>query len=153
MPLPIPVVVWTDILMDFITNMSKVKRQTVIFVVVNRLSKYAHFSPLPTNCNVSMVVEAFTSMMIKLHGIPNSIVSDRDRVFTSKFWREIHRLGGTGLHFPSAYLVHSNGRTDVVNKTLEMYLRSYCHEDPKNWLKVLHGQNCGRVLATTCPLA
>lgn len=137
LPLPMPSSVWSDISMDFITDLPKISSQTVIMVVVDRLSKYAHFIPLPTNFNASLVAEQFTTNIVKLHGIPKTIVSDRDKIFTSKFWRELHKLSGTQLHFSSAYHPQTDGQTEVINKILQMYLRSYCHEDPKKWLQLL----------------
>lgn len=78
-------------------------------MVVDRLTKYAHFSPLPHNFNASMVANTFVNDIIKLHGIPESIVFDRDRIFTSKFWRELHRPSGTKLKFLSAYHPETDG--------------------------------------------
>lgn len=72
-----------------------------------------------------------------MHGISASIVSDRERVFTSKFWKELNKFSGTKLNFSSAYHPHSDGQNEVVNMTLGMYLRSYCHENPHLWLKLL----------------
>lgn len=103
MPLPIPSEVWTDISMDFITNLPKVQGKTVIMVIVDRLTKYSHFCALPSHFGAAMVAEQFITIVVKLHGIPNTIVSDRDRVFTSKFWKELHKQSGTTLHFSSAY--------------------------------------------------
>lgn len=137
MPLPIPSNVWEDISMDFITDLPKAKGKSVIMVVVDRLSKYAHFSSLPPNFNASVVAELFIKDIVKLHGIPSSIVSDRDRVFTSRFWKELNKLSGTKLNFSSAYHPQSDGQTEVVNRVLEMYLRSYCHDNPSQWLKLL----------------
>jgi len=85
MPLPIPPSVWHDLSVDFITNLPKVWNKTVIIVVVDRLSKSCHLEALPTNYTDSMVAEFFVQEVVRLHGYPNSIVSDRDRVFLSKF--------------------------------------------------------------------
>lgn len=106
-------------------------------VLVDRLSKYAHFSALPTDFNVVKVAEIFLKDVIKLHGIPTSIVSDRERIFTSKFWKELHRLSGTKLSFSSSCHPEIDGQIEVMNRTLEMYLRSCCYEDPKQWLGLL----------------
>lgn len=85
MPLPIPPKVWHDVSMDFITHLPKINGKSMILVVVDRLSKYAHFGALPGHFNAIMVAKLFIEMIVKLHGIPNSIVSDRDNIFTSKF--------------------------------------------------------------------
>lgn len=70
MPLPISSQVWQDITMDFITGLPKVEGKPVILVVVDKLTKYAHFLPLPPNFNASLVVEIFVKEVVKLHGIP-----------------------------------------------------------------------------------
>lgn len=123
--------------MDFITHLPKIQNKSVILVVVDQLTKYAHFGALPSGFNVVMVADLFIDMIVKLHGVPKSIVSDRDSIFTSKFWREIHQRNGTALNMTSAYHPQSNGQTEVTNKGLEHYLRSFCHTDPKGWLKLL----------------
>lgn len=137
MPLPIPNQVWKNITMDFITDLPQIQGKTVIMVTVDRLSKYAHFGALTPNFNAPMVSELFTNMVVKLHGIPESIISDRDRIFTSKFWRELHAKSGTKLQYSTAYHPETDGQSEVVNRGLEMYLRCFCHEDPKTWLKLL----------------
>lgn len=86
--------------MDFITDLPSVGNKTMIMVVVDRLTEYAHFIPLPTKFNAVMVANIYVCQIkevIKLHDIPSSIISDRDKIFTSKFWKEIHILGGTKL--------------------------------------------------------
>ena len=81
--------------MDFITNLPHSKGYTVVFFVVDHYSKYAHFGPLPTAHTASQLANLFCSMVIRLHDIPLSIISDRDPLFTSKFWRKILELMGT----------------------------------------------------------
>lgn len=98
--------------------------------MVDRLTKYAHFISLPRKFNVVMVADIFVKEVIKLHGIPTSIVSDRDRIFTPHFWKEIHRLSGTKLRYSSAYHHETGGQSEVTNRVLEMYLRSYCFKTP-----------------------
>nr|GEU49397.1 hypothetical protein [Tanacetum cinerariifolium] len=80
-PLSMPSAVWEDVSMDFITGPSPSKGLTVILVVVDRFSKYAHFVALLTNFNAHMVVEMFKDIVVKHHGIPKTIVSDRDPIF------------------------------------------------------------------------
>lgn len=80
-PLPIPQQIWQDISMDFIVGLPVSKGNSVIFVVINRLSKYGHFMALRSNFNSHIVVEAFITHVVKLHGVPRSITSDRVRTF------------------------------------------------------------------------
>nr|KYP48938.1 Transposon Ty3-I Gag-Pol polyprotein [Cajanus cajan] len=121
-PLPIPSQIWEDIAMDFITGLPIVKGYSVILVVVDRLSKYGHFQPLKPDFTSLQVAEAFISSIVRLHGIPKTIVSDRDRVFMSRFWQQLFTLQGTTLAMSSAYHPQSDGQTEALNKCLEMYL-------------------------------
>jgi transposase InsO family protein len=84
------------------------------------------------------VAEALMQHIVKLHGVPKSIVSDRDKVFTSKFWQHLFKLYGTPLAMSSAYHPQSDGQTEALNKCLEMYLRCLTFHNPKIWSKVLH---------------
>ena len=102
-PLPVPSRLWNDISMDFIEGQPISSKQYVILVVVDRLSKYAHFVPLAHPYTASIVAQAFLDYIFKLHGMPGSIISDRDPIFTSKFWQELFRLQGTTLSMSTAY--------------------------------------------------
>jgi hypothetical protein len=137
-PLPIPDRVWEDISMDFIVGLPSFQNHTVIFVVVDRLSKAAHFGMLHTHFTAAKVADLFAIMICKLHGMPRSIVSDRDPVFLSHFWQELFRLSGTKLRMSTAYHPQSDGQTEIVNKTLQQYLRCFAHQKPTQWGSYLH---------------
>ncbi|CAJ2661993.1 unnamed protein product [Trifolium pratense] len=136
-PLPIPSQVWEDIAMDFITSLPLSFGYTTIMVVVDRLTKYAHFIAMKTDYTSKSVAEAFMHNVVKLHGMPKSIVSDRDKVFTSTFWQHLFKLQGTTLAMTSAYHPQSDGQTEVLNKGLELYLRCFSFNNPKSWFKML----------------
>jgi hypothetical protein len=85
--------------MDFIVILPKYDNKHVIMVVVDRLSKYAHFYALQHGPFIaSIVAQIFMDAIFKLHGIPHSIVSDHDPTFTNKFWKELFKLQGSQLH-------------------------------------------------------
>ncbi|MCH86637.1 hypothetical protein A2U01_0007496, partial [Trifolium medium] len=132
-PLPIPNQVWEDVAMDFITGLPSSHGFTVIMVVIDRLTKYSHFMPQKSDYSSKSVAEAFMENIVKLHGVPKSIVSDRDKVFTSAFWNQLFKLQGTSL----AYHLQTDGQSEALNKCLEMYLRCFTFHNPKGWYKVL----------------
>jgi hypothetical protein len=136
-PLPIPPTIWKDISMEFITGLPKSGNKSVIMVVVDRLSKYAHFCALPHPFTASTVAQIFMDQVFKLHGMPHSIVSDRDPTFTSNFWQELFKLQDTQLHLNSAYHPQTDGQTEVLNKCLKTYLRCFTYEKQHQWAQWL----------------
>jgi hypothetical protein len=108
-PLLIPPTIWKDISMDFITGLPKLVNKFVIMLVVDCLSKYAHFYTLQHLFTTSRVAQIFMDQVFKLHGMPHSIVSDRDPTFTSNFWQELFKIQGTELHLSKAYHPQTDG--------------------------------------------
>jgi hypothetical protein len=136
-PLPVPSIVWADIGLDFVEALPRVHGKTVILSVVDRFSKYAHFIPLAHPYTAESVAQAFFTDIVRLHGIPQSIVSDRDPVFTSAFWRELMRLMGTKLLMSSAFHPQTDGQTEAANRVIIMYLRCFTGDRPRQWIRWL----------------
>ena len=136
-PLPIPSQVWEDVSMDFVTSLPQSWGFTTIMVVVDRLSKYAHFAPLPPHFNALRVANLFIETVVKHHGFPKTLVSDRDSVFLNDVWEDMLRLSGTKLHFTTAYHPQSDGQTEVRNRGLEQYLRAFVADKPNKWVNFL----------------
>ena len=134
-PLPVPTQMWTDVSMDFIEGLPSSNGYTSIMVVVDRLTKYAHFVALKHPFTAVIVAKAFVANVVRLHGILTSIVSDRDKVFISSFWRALFQLQGTKLCMSSSYHPQSDGQTEVVNRTLEQYLRCFAGDQPRKGLE------------------
>jgi hypothetical protein len=123
--------------MDFITGLPKSGNKSVIMVVGDCLSKYAHFCTLQHPFTASMVDKIFMDRVFKLHGMPHSIVFYRDPTFTSNFWQELFKLQGTQLHLNKNYHPQTDGQTKVVNKCLETYLRYFSSEKQHQWAQLL----------------
>lgn len=132
-PLHIPNEPWRDIAMDFITGLPKSRGNEVIWVIVDRFSRYSHFLALPHPITAKSLSLVFFEHCYKLHGLPESIVSDRDSLFLSEFWQNLFKLSGTRLNMSTAYHPQSDGSTERVNQCLEQYLRNMTSEVPKNW--------------------
>lgn len=123
--------------MDFITHLPQSHEFTAILVIVDMYSKGVHFGALPTNYSAFKVASLFLDMVCKHHGIPQSIISNRDPVFLSSFWRKHFRLSGTRLRMSIAYHPQTDDETKVINRILEQYLRSFVHSQPANWFRYL----------------
>jgi hypothetical protein len=136
-PLSIPSQRWEEVSMDFITGLPKSKGKSVIMVIVDRLTKYAHFCALSHPFKASIVATAFMETVQKLHGSPKIIVSDRDPIFTGHFWTELFSCLGTQLAHSSSYHPQSDGQTEIVNKCLEGYLRCFVSDKQTQWFKWL----------------
>ncbi|CDJ35833.1 Retrotransposon nucleocapsid protein, related [Eimeria mitis] len=135
--LPIPDRIWTDIPMDFIVGLSPVRGHDSIYVVVDRLSKYAHFIPFSSSATAEGVAQLFINHMWKLHAFPKSIISDKDRKFFSAFWRSLMQRLNIDHNMTTASHPESDGQTERTNRTLVQYLQLYIQHNSSNWLDFL----------------
>lgn len=106
-------------------------------VVVDRLTKYSHFIPLSHPYKATDVAQSFLDNVYKHHGLPMSIVTDRDPILTSRFWKELMNKLGIKLNMSSAYHPQTDGQTERINQCLENYLRSMAFDQQKKWARWL----------------
>jgi hypothetical protein len=134
---------WESISMDFITGLPRVQGRNCIFVVVNKLTKFAHFFAIPTYYKANQVAKLFFREIFRLHGLPKKIVSDRDGCFINAFWQELFRLVGTELAMSTNYHPQIDGQIEIVNKWVEGYSRNYVGGKQHTWVRWLHmGEYC-----------
>jgi len=114
------------------------KQQDAIMVVVDKLTKVAHFIPMKTNHKETNVVDIYMREVACLRGIPKTIVFDRDPNFTSKFWKGLFKGFKTNLNFNTTYHPESDGKTERVNQVIEDMLRMYVMDKPSKCEDYLH---------------
>ena len=132
-PLPIPTHAWTIISLDFVEGLPKSQKFDTILVVIDKFTKYGHFIPLSHPYTAFTVAQLFINHVYKLHGLPQVIISDRDKVFTSALWRELFKLSDTTLNMSSSYHPQTDGQTERLNQCLETYLCCMVHACPTKW--------------------
>lgn len=119
-PLRIPEWKWEDIAMDFVVGLPKtVGQHDSVWVIVDRYTKSAHFLPVKVTFTVDQYAELYVKEIVRLHGAPKTIVSDRDPKFTSKFWEGLQRAMGTRLKFSTAFHPQTDGQTERTIQILE----------------------------------
>jgi hypothetical protein len=133
-PLPVPTEPWQHVTMDFITQLPQsITHYDAIFVVVDRLTKMVHFAPTTTTVTAEGTAKLYRDYVWKLHGVPETIISDRGSVFTSKFLVELTTLLGSHQKFSTAFHPQTDGLTERVNRVLEDMLRHYTSVKQDDW--------------------
>jgi hypothetical protein len=137
-PLPVPGKPWQDVSMDFVLGLPHtLKKHDSIFVVVDRFSKMAHFIPCSKTSDASKIAKLYFDEIVKLYGLPKTIVSDRDVRFMTYFWKTLWHLVGTKLKFSAAYHPQTDGQTEVVNRSLRNLLRFLVGDHARTWDSIL----------------
>jgi transposase InsO family protein len=137
-PLPIPARRWETISMDFVGPLPKTsKGHDFLLVVVDKFSKMAHFIPCTQTVTASEVAQLMYDGVVRLHGFPECILSDRDTRFTSHFWRALWKLSGTQLAMSTSYHPQTDGQTENVNRVVQDILRAYVSDSRKDWDRYL----------------
>jgi transposase InsO family protein len=137
-PLKVPEWKWEEIGMDFITGLPRTsKGYDSIWVIVDRLTKVAHFIPVKTTYKGAQLAELYMARIVCLHGVPKKIISDSGSQFTSIFWKSFHENMNTKLSFSSAYHLQTDGQTERTNQVLQDTLRACALQHGGSWGKIL----------------
>lgn len=137
-PLAVPTRSWDSVSMDFITHLPVTPAgHDALLVVVDRFSKQAHFIPTSAVADAETTAALFFDHVYRLHGLPTSIVSDRDPKFTSRFWQALFKHSGTKLAMSTANHPQTDGQTERTNRTLEEMLRGVISYDQTDWVSHL----------------
>ena len=124
-------------MMDYITKLLESEDCNAILVVVDRLTKYAHFIATVEEMDAEGLAQELMENVFKHHGIPEIIISDRGVTFASKLWKSMMDLMGGQQRLSTAYHPQTNGQTERTNQTLEQYIRHYVNHDQDNWANLL----------------
>ncbi|GKE56871.1 putative reverse transcriptase domain-containing protein [Tanacetum coccineum] len=127
---------WDNITMDFITKLPRSSLGfDTVWVIVDRLTKSAHFFPIRENDPLDKLTRMYLNKIVARHGIPASIICDRDRRFTSNFWRSFQKALGTDISIITAYHPETDGQSERTIQTLEDMLRACVIDFGKGWVK------------------
>lgn len=133
-PLPIPPHCWHTVSHDLITGLPKSKAgHDAIYVVVCKLSRQVHYVPCHTNITAPELARLFMTNVVRLHGVPSHIISDRDPRFTGTFWQTLVRMLGSKLRMSTSFHPQTDGQTENSNKQLEQVLRSVVNFKQDDW--------------------
>lgn len=133
-PINAPAVKWHTVTMDFITQLPlNHNKHNAILVVVDKFSKMVHFIPTATNVTAPEVAKLFFDNVVRMHGLPEVIISDRDSRFTSSFWQSLFSMLNTKLSMSTAFHPQTDGQTENGQQIFEQVLRHYVDTNQKDW--------------------
>src|SRR5580765_1410605 len=133
-PIQSPSIRWHTINIDFIVQLPMTKlKHDAILAVVDKFTKMSHFIPTTTKVTAPETAKLIFDNIIRLHGLPSVIISDRDSRFTSNFWKSLFELLNTKLSMSTAFHPQSNGQTEIINRYLEQALRHYTDIIQNDW--------------------
>ena len=135
--LPIPLFPWQSSGMDFVGPFPDVDGFSYIWVIICRLTSMLHLIACRVTDMAADLAAVYIREVVRLHGVPESIVSDRDSKFTSRFWKEVHRLLGTKLLMLTAFHPQTDGASERAIRNVGQILRSVVQPDQRNWLEKL----------------
>jgi len=124
---------WKSIAMDFITDLLKSEEYDTILVVINRLTKMSDFIACSKDLDARQFAYLFMKEIVRLHGLPHDIISDRGTLFTSDLWKETTGKLGMKRRLSTAFNPQTDGQTERTNAILEQYLRAYIHYQQDDW--------------------
>ena len=137
-PLPIPDDRWHTVSLDFLTGFPRLRDGFgSILVFVDKLTKFVILVPRRKTCSTEQFARYFTDHVVAHHGVPMSLLSDRDTRFTSRYWRELCKLQSVKLRFSTAFHPETDGQTERVNKVVEEVLRNLLSGDNSDWSRLL----------------
>ena len=142
-PLQVPTKPWQAIAMDFIVKLppsaDPVTKESYdgIMVVTDRFTKFGRFIPYRETWTATELAHVFIKHVVANHGMLEQLVSDRDKLFTAKFWKSLMAQLGIKHKLSTAYHPQTDGQTERMNQTLEQYLRCYVNYEQNNWVKLL----------------
>jgi len=136
-PLQVPFRKWSSVSLNLVTGLPKSNSYDALLVVVDRLSKMAHYIPTTMDVNSKQVAKLFFDNIFHLHRIPDSIVSNRGTQFASEFTRALTNLVGIQQKISTAFHPQTDGQTQRINAIVKQYLRGYCNYQQDNWSELL----------------
>jgi len=133
----IPEKPWTHLMVDFITKLPIVAGKDVILVVCNRLSKMTHFVATTEGTSAEGLAKLFRDNVWKLHGLPESMMSDRGPQFAAELMKELNRMLGIETRLSTAFHLQTDRQTEQINQELKQYLRFFVDHRQKDWTEWL----------------